>query len=36
MRLNFSYCAPDVIEEGIRRLSRVLARAIAEASKRPA
>jgi 2-aminoadipate transaminase len=25
-RLNFSYCAPDVIEEGIRRLSTVLRR----------
>jgi 2-aminoadipate transaminase len=25
-RLNFSYCAPDVIEEGIRRLGRVLDR----------
>lgn len=26
MRLNFSYCPPDVIEEGISRLGRVLAR----------
>jgi len=25
-RLNFSYCPPDVIEEGIRRLGRVLER----------
>jgi 2-aminoadipate transaminase len=24
MRLNFSYCPPDVIDEGIRRLSRVI------------
>jgi 2-aminoadipate transaminase len=30
MRLNFSYCPPDVIDEGIRRLSRVLERAIAK------
>ncbi len=28
MRLNFSYAPPDVIEEGIRRLGRVLARAL--------
>jgi DNA-binding transcriptional MocR family regulator len=26
LRLNFSYCAPGVIEEGIRRLGAVLAR----------
>jgi 2-aminoadipate transaminase len=26
MRLNFSYCAPEVIEEGIRRLGAVLGR----------
>ena len=26
MRLNFSYAAPDVIEEGIKRLSKVIAR----------
>ena len=26
LRLNFSYCPPEVIEEGIRRLGRVLAR----------
>lgn len=26
LRLNFSYCAPDVIEEGIRRLGAVLRR----------
>jgi 2-aminoadipate transaminase len=25
MRLNFSYCAPAVIEEGVQRLGRVLA-----------
>ena len=36
MRLNFSYCAPDVIDEGIRRLSRVLERAIAQLPSRPA
>ena len=24
MRLNFSYAAPDVIEEGIKRLCRVI------------
>jgi 2-aminoadipate transaminase len=30
MRLNFSYCPPDVIDEGIRRLSRVMERAIAQ------
>jgi 2-aminoadipate transaminase len=29
MRLNFSYSAPQVIEEGIRRLGRVLSRALA-------
>ena len=28
MRLNFSYAAPDVIEEGIKRLSRVIERKI--------
>ena len=28
MRLNFSYSTPDVIEEGIRRLGRVLTRAL--------
>ena len=28
MRLNFSYAAPDVIEEGIRRLSKVIERKI--------
>lgn len=28
MRLNFSYAPPDVIEEGIRRLGRVLSRAL--------
>ncbi|MBN1661459.1 MAG: PLP-dependent aminotransferase family protein [Anaerolineae bacterium] len=26
MRLNFSYCAPDVIEEGIKRLGRAIKR----------
>jgi 2-aminoadipate transaminase len=26
MRLNFSYCRPEVIEEGIRRLGEVVAR----------
>jgi 2-aminoadipate transaminase len=26
MRLNFSYAAPDVIEEGIKRLSKVIER----------
>jgi 2-aminoadipate transaminase len=26
MRLNFSYCTPEVIEEGIKRLSAVIAR----------
>jgi DNA-binding transcriptional MocR family regulator len=26
MRLNFSYCTPEVIEEGIRRLGAVLGR----------
>lgn len=30
MRLNFSYAPPDVIEEGIRRLGRVLERALAD------
>jgi 2-aminoadipate transaminase len=29
MRLNFSYAPPEVIEEGIRRLGRVLSRALA-------
>ena len=29
MRLNFSYCTPEVIEVGIRRLSEVVARALA-------
>jgi len=29
-RLNFSYCGPDVIEEGIRRLGRVVKRLMAE------
>jgi 2-aminoadipate transaminase len=28
-RLNFSYCRPDVIEEGVRRLGRVIGREIA-------
>ncbi|HUM03653.1 MAG TPA: PLP-dependent aminotransferase family protein [Thermoanaerobaculia bacterium] len=28
MRLNFSYATPDVIEEGVRRLGRVLSRAL--------
>jgi 2-aminoadipate transaminase len=27
LRLNFSYCAPDVIEDGIKRLGRLLERA---------
>jgi 2-aminoadipate transaminase len=35
MRLNFSYCAPEVIDEGIRRLSRVLEEAIAKLPSRP-
>jgi DNA-binding transcriptional MocR family regulator len=26
MRLNFSYCPPDVIEEGIKRLGRAIER----------
>ncbi|MCB1007676.1 MAG: PLP-dependent aminotransferase family protein [Acidobacteria bacterium] len=29
MRLNFSYCTPDVIEEGIRRLAQVVDKALA-------
>ncbi len=29
MRLNFSYCTPEVIEEGIRRLARVVDHALA-------
>jgi 2-aminoadipate transaminase len=29
MRLNFSYCTPEVIEEGIRRLGGVIARSLA-------
>jgi 2-aminoadipate transaminase len=28
-RLNFSYCGPDTIDEGIRRLARVIARRLA-------
>ena len=28
MRLNFSYCTPEMIEVGIRRLSEVVAGAI--------
>jgi DNA-binding transcriptional MocR family regulator len=27
MRLNFSYCPPDTIREGIRRLGEAIARA---------
>jgi 2-aminoadipate transaminase len=30
MRLNFSYCPPEVIEEGIRRLGRAIKRMFAE------
>ncbi len=30
MRLNFSYCAPDVIEEGIERLGRAITRMMAQ------
>ncbi|KAB2968377.1 MAG: PLP-dependent aminotransferase family protein [Thermoanaerobaculia bacterium] len=29
MRMNFSYCAPEVIEEGVRRLGEVIAREMA-------
>jgi 2-aminoadipate transaminase len=32
MRLNFSYCTPEVIEEGIRRLGGVIARAMGTVS----
>jgi hypothetical protein len=31
MRLNFSYCKPEVINEGIRRLAGVLRVALGEA-----
>ena len=31
LRLNFSYCAPPVIEEGIRRLGEVIRKAMASA-----
>lgn len=30
MRLNFSYCTPEVIDQGIRRLGRVIARHVGE------
>ena len=33
MRLNFSYPAPDVIEEGVKRLCKVIER-VAEKTKR--
>jgi 2-aminoadipate transaminase len=33
MRLNFSFSPPDVAEEGIRRLGRVIARRMAQASE---
>jgi 2-aminoadipate transaminase len=32
-RLNFSYCRPELIEEGIRRLGGVLARHIQQPAK---
>jgi 2-aminoadipate transaminase len=32
MRLNFSYVPPDVIEEGVRRLGRVVAQALSDRS----
>jgi DNA-binding transcriptional MocR family regulator len=35
MRLNFSYCKPEVIDEGIRRLAEVANRAL-EAAPRAA
>jgi 2-aminoadipate transaminase len=35
LRLNFSYCTPERIEEGIRRLGGVLARRLARAPKKP-
>lgn len=30
MRLNFSYCTPERIEEGVRRLGEVLAWRVAD------
>jgi 2-aminoadipate transaminase len=30
MRLNFSYAAPEIIEEGVRRLGRAVKRQMAE------
>jgi len=33
MRLNFSFSPPDVAEEGIRRLGRVIARRMAQSSE---
>ena len=35
MRLNFSYCKPEQIEEGIRRLGLVLDEAIAQQTGTP-
>jgi DNA-binding transcriptional MocR family regulator len=33
MRLNFSYCKPEVIDEGIRRLAEVVNRALETAPR---